>query len=80
MVCRMGAGCAAYAMIAADFSSLSFLPVFVIHSSLMVSPHFNSVRMDHVVLWSMTDFWWTASAQRQYKSMSHFRLTIVRIG
>ena len=33
MVCRMGAGCAAYAMIAADFSSLSFLPVFVIHSS-----------------------------------------------
>ena len=33
MVCRMGAGCAAYALIAAHLSSLSFLPVFVIHSS-----------------------------------------------
>ena len=32
MVCRMGAGCAAYAVIAAHLSSLSFLPVFVIHS------------------------------------------------
>ena len=33
MVCRTGAGCAAHAMIAAHLSSLSFLPVFVIHSS-----------------------------------------------
>ena len=41
----------------------------------MVSPHFNSVRMGHVILWSMADFWWSASGHRLHKSMTHFRLT-----
>ena len=33
----------------------------------MVSPHFNSVRMGHVILWSMADFWWSASGHRLHK-------------
>ena len=56
-------------------SSSTHLP-----SPFMVSPHFNSVRMGHVILWSMADVWWSASGHRLHKSMSHFRLTIARIG